>query len=276
MVLSIRERLTATNVALVVALLFAMTGGAYAAKKYLITSTKQISPKVLKALAGQTGRTGPQGPPGERGPQGATGEKGAQGAAGEQGHPGEPGAQGPAGPQGPQGVKGSTGPAGPTGPEGVCSTANCVLPKGVTEKGSWSITAMPVKFLIPGKEFASVPISFPIPMSVGLPFNEAEPENNRVHFVIGNGEGKFEAGVEGKDGLKTGCPVTSEYSQPEAEPGNLCVFLTTGENLGKELFASSTSETKSIGAGPWGSVLLIEPEKTGESVGAYGTWAVTG
>jgi hypothetical protein len=35
----IRKRLTYANVAMTLALVFAMTGGAYAAKHYLITST---------------------------------------------------------------------------------------------------------------------------------------------------------------------------------------------------------------------------------------------
>ena len=43
----IRKRLTYANVAMTMALVFAMTGGAYAAKKYVITSTKQIKPSVL-------------------------------------------------------------------------------------------------------------------------------------------------------------------------------------------------------------------------------------
>ena len=44
-----RGRLSYANVAMTLALVFAMSGGAYAASKYVITSTKQISPKVLKA-----------------------------------------------------------------------------------------------------------------------------------------------------------------------------------------------------------------------------------
>lgn len=42
-----RGRLTYANVVASLALVFAMSGGVYAASKYVITSTKQISPKVL-------------------------------------------------------------------------------------------------------------------------------------------------------------------------------------------------------------------------------------
>ena len=64
------------------ALVFAMSGGALAATHYVITSTKQIKPSVLKKLKGNrgasgvagstgaTGATGPQGPKGEQGPAG--------------------------------------------------------------------------------------------------------------------------------------------------------------------------------------------------------------
>src|SRR5580693_7891888 len=44
----IRKRLSYTNIVMTLALFFAISGGAYAASKVLITSTKQISPKVLK------------------------------------------------------------------------------------------------------------------------------------------------------------------------------------------------------------------------------------
>ena len=48
-----RVRVTPSGVVAVFALVLAMSGGAYAAGRYAITSTKQISPKVLKALAGR-------------------------------------------------------------------------------------------------------------------------------------------------------------------------------------------------------------------------------
>jgi hypothetical protein len=46
-----RKHLTYANVAATLALVFAMSGGALAAKHYLVTKTSQISPKVLKSFA---------------------------------------------------------------------------------------------------------------------------------------------------------------------------------------------------------------------------------
>lgn len=67
------------------ALFFALGGSAIAAKHYLITSTKQIKPSVLKALRGNQG---PQGAAGGIGPAGPAGPVGPQGPKGEQGPPG--------------------------------------------------------------------------------------------------------------------------------------------------------------------------------------------
>ena len=61
MLSSIRRRMTYANVVASLALLFAMSGGAIAATHYLITSQRQISPKVLKTLKGSTGRRGATG-----------------------------------------------------------------------------------------------------------------------------------------------------------------------------------------------------------------------
>jgi hypothetical protein len=73
----------------IVALVVALGGTAVAAKHYLITSTKQIKPSVLKRLRGDRG---PQGSPGPRGPAGATGAQGPAGPQGSQGAGGAPGA----------------------------------------------------------------------------------------------------------------------------------------------------------------------------------------
>ncbi len=77
-----RRHLTYANVTATLALVFAMSGGALAANHYLIHSTKQISPKVLKKLKGATGRTGATG---REGIAGRNGSNGANGTNGERG-----------------------------------------------------------------------------------------------------------------------------------------------------------------------------------------------
>ena len=94
-----RNRITYANVAATLALVFSMTGGAIAANHYLINSTGQISPKVIKKLRGHNGKNG------------VNGKVGATGATGV------------------QGPSGNTGPPGPF---------PAVLPSGQTETGAWA------------------------------------------------------------------------------------------------------------------------------------------
>ena len=58
---TLRSHLTYANVVATLALFFAMSGGALAARHYLINSTKQINPRVLNKLKGKTGKTGKTG-----------------------------------------------------------------------------------------------------------------------------------------------------------------------------------------------------------------------
>jgi Collagen triple helix repeat (20 copies) len=83
-----RRHLNYANVVATLALVFAMSGGALAAKHYLINSTKQINPKVLKKLKGNAGKTGATGPAGVAG---APGPQGKEGSAGKEGTKGAPG-----------------------------------------------------------------------------------------------------------------------------------------------------------------------------------------
>jgi hypothetical protein len=80
----LRRPAPATLISLV-ALFFSMSGAAFAAKHYVLNSTSQINPKVLKVLKGK------RGPRGTQGPAGATGASGAQGASGAAGAAGVPG-----------------------------------------------------------------------------------------------------------------------------------------------------------------------------------------
>jgi hypothetical protein len=71
----IRRHLTYANIAATLALVFSMSAGAMAASHYVITSTHQIKPNVIRALRGTTGPPGPQG---LQGPQGVAGAKGSE------------------------------------------------------------------------------------------------------------------------------------------------------------------------------------------------------
>ena len=77
-----RRRFSYANVAATLALVFSMTGGALAANHYLISSTKQIKPSVLKKLTGKKGATGATGAAGTPGASGKEGPQGKEGAAG--------------------------------------------------------------------------------------------------------------------------------------------------------------------------------------------------
>ena len=50
-----RKHLSPAMIISLIALFFALTGGAFAAQRYIITSTKQIKPSVLTELRGKTG-----------------------------------------------------------------------------------------------------------------------------------------------------------------------------------------------------------------------------
>lgn len=124
-----RHKPSISGVIAAVALFFAIAGaGAYAADSYIITSTHQIKPSVLRKLAndvrGPRGTAGTAGAQGASGPQGLQGPAGTNGTPGPQGAPGTPGAQGLQGLQGiqgVQGVQGDPGQKGDQGPSGVNS-----------------------------------------------------------------------------------------------------------------------------------------------------------
>jgi Collagen triple helix repeat (20 copies) len=190
MFLRVCDRVTFVNVLLVFVLVFVMGGGAYAAKRYLITSTKQISPKVLSQLRG---RTGPGGPAGASGLNGAGGKDGLQGLQGLKGDKGD---------------KGDAGLPGVEGKEGSPWTAGGVLPSGKTEKGDWAIFAN-----VPGggpEGVAVTTVSFNIPLAVA-----PEPVYVKAPTEEERSKGEFPP-------APAGCIGNAE--EPGAEKGHLCVF----------------------------------------------------
>ncbi len=129
---AIRGRITYANVAATLALVLAMSGGALAASHYLINSTKQINPKVLRKLHGARGARGALGPTGSVGPQGIQGPEGKRGARGERGDPG--------------------------------FSALSLLPKGSTESGEFSVW-------LPNAAKGAIvqgAVTFPIPLTAPI------------------------------------------------------------------------------------------------------------
>ena len=206
MVRGVCSRLTYANVVATLAMVFAMSGGAYAASKYLIVSTKQIKPSVLKQLQGKAGTTGPAGAPGATGSAGPVGPTGAKGADGANGTNGAPGTNGTsvtssvekAGANCKAGGSKFVAASGTTyacnGENGSPWTAGGTLPPGASETGVWSLTGG-------GDGETYVPMSFPVRLAQPL-------SSSQVHYVPENGGGV--------------CKGTAE--NPTAPSENLCVY----------------------------------------------------
>jgi hypothetical protein len=263
----IRDQIgTAGLVVAIIALVFALAGGALAAS----------GSSSGKATASAKGKPGPRGPRGPKGPQGAKGDPGA---------PGVPGAAGPAGAPGKDGANGKSvvvgteakglncaeggtnvevegsgtkkfvcnGKEGKAGKEGSPWTAGGTLPAGKTETGSWviGVTLEGTSFDVP----TFVPISFPIPLS-------AELSASQVHYV------------QNGSVAPAGC-TGGTAAAPKADPGNLCVYqasVNSEAGFKFEAINKSGVDPRVDGASEAGALFGFHVT---EFEFAYGTWAVT-
>ena len=139
------------------------------------------------------------------------------------------------------------------------------LPTGKSERGVLAASGMPGPVLGIGKG-VDAPISFDIPL-----------EKAPLAHVVTIAEQKEEE-IEPEPGVKeklkdpAGCSGTA--AAPEAEAGNLCVFLTEEVNLTAPV-SPIDPETKGIGAGKSGSIIAARAENTAEPLGLEGDWVVT-
>ncbi|HET9162087.1 MAG TPA: hypothetical protein VFN89_01410 [Solirubrobacterales bacterium] len=249
MVSRLREQFSTTALILsIIALVAALSGGAYAAQAsrhskkshVIITKLNQIKPSVQKQLKGNVGPAGPQGPKGDNGSNGSNGAKG------------DAGPTGPPGPEGPEGEEGE---------EGSPWTAGGTLPVGSTETGSYTFTIDSI-----GNGRAA--ISFPIPLTGEL---------DSAHTIINPSSGAANANCE--NAAHAGA---ASASNPEAKSGFLCVFpaSTFGGAVPVNVAKSSSGSFGTAGASNAGAVLTVftEGEPGEPAIGSFnwGTFAVTG
>jgi len=178
----LRNRFGIPGVISVIALVFAMLGGAYAASDTGGSGSKASA----SAKKGPRGPRGPKGPAGPAGPQGPAGPAGKDGAQGPKGDTGAQGPKGEKGAKGDTGLQGSQGIQGPPGEAGVIHPGE-TLPPEATLTGTWST-------ILQEQETRRIPISFPIPLEAGLEaceynFGTEEFEGEcQVHLILDNGE----------------------------------------------------------------------------------------
>ncbi len=276
---TLRNRFGIPGVISVIALVFALVGGAFAANN-LGGSNKGATASAKKAAKGPRGprgATGPAGPAGAAGPAGPAGLKGDAGAPGAAGQAGAPGAAGKDG----KGVtsasfEGTNEPAGepceeaggvefksagPTtyacngadGANGNPWTVGGTLPPGATETGSYRFSSF-------SEGESNVSISFSIPL-------ESELDGNHTVFVP----------------LPDGPPVTNNpdpvhcngsYANPKAASGYLCIYEASNQNaiLAQPPYKLDSSEFGANSTGTW----MIFVQNTVNPMGGTGAWAVTG
>jgi hypothetical protein len=281
---TLRTRFGIPGVISAMALVFAMFGGAYAAKSGngdatasdgKATASAKAKAKAKRGPRGPKGATGPAGPAGPQGPAGANGKDGANGANGANGKDGAPGTPGAAGASvepktigaGPSctfggsefivGTKkttacnGAQGAQGAQGPKGDPWTVGGTLPAGATETGMWSVT-------FAGAEAIGT-VSFPIPLKAPL-------DASHVKVVTGTPPAECENAAG---------PGASSPSNPEAAPGYLCVYPVNFEPSGEIVTGGIADPGAGFGsgAGTSGAALLLG----GGAAGGFGigTFAVT-
>jgi hypothetical protein len=268
----IRRHLTYANLAATLALIFAMSGGAYALAGHGASvgsptgasAQATVAKSKSKPKAGARGPAGPKGATGAAGatgPAGAAGPAGPAGAKGETGTAGAAGAKGETGPAGPEGKEGKPGTEGPSGPEGSPWTEGGVLPPEATETGVWGFD--PAGATAAEELVVDLPlISFPIKLSKALTAQHA-------HFINNEGLEVTETGTQPPTECK------GSVKSPTAQPGNLCIYEDSEELAMFDASYQSTIDPAASGTGVGTTGALLQVRIDSAAARGSGTWAVT-
>lgn len=265
---TLNNRFGIPGVISVIALVFAMAGGAFAAN-HIASGGASASGKAKQGKQGKPGKTGPAGPAGPAGAAGAAGPKGDAGSNGSNGTNGTSATTESFNgalhgcTEGGVVVKSASPEAVVcNGKKGSNATGGLpeMLPSGKTETGAWAFGEIPASAL---PETLRIPISFTIPL-------EEELQSTQVHYINAAGKEVVSPGVE-----ETSTKCLGSAAAPSAVAGNLCVY--TG-NLHEAKFNNGRIQKAAAGPGSPGastagsSLIVSEPE---EEAAGNGTWAVT-
>jgi hypothetical protein len=238
----------------VLALVMALVGGAYAAGGLTKSQEKQVT-KIAKKYAGKPGANGANGTNGTNGKDGTNGTNGSPGTNGKSvtlaaaTGCGEPG-----------GTKLTVGAES----EEVCNGQTGfteTLPAGKTEEGSWAMSVQPHTGPFPFT-FANAAISFVIPLAVAPEAHYIKPNGMELIEKAPSGSEEVEEVTPTECGSGIGPGVNAE--NPQAAPGNLCVYAATEIAL---------PELLKLASHPFGAVLSGAIGATGGT--GTGSWAVT-
>lgn len=260
----LRTRFGIPGVISVIALVFAMFGGAYAATNSgggpATAAKAKKGPRGPKGATGPAGAVGAQGPLGPAGPAGSPGAKGDPGAAGKSAEgipfgPTEEPASEPCEERGGVEVTSAASPAYVCNGEGGSPWApDNVLPQGATETGSWFLETNAA-----GEGYA--PISFAVPIGAGL---------DEEHTIA------IKAGVTPPAECDNGVGPAPGPENPEADPGYLCVFTTKYSGTITVFIARPSGNENFEAAASTSGALVFIGDLTGAGKIGWGTWAVTG
>lgn len=231
----LRNRFGIPGIISVIALIFAMTGGAFAANHY---------------LAGAGTSKAKHGRPGPRGPRGKTGATGATG---------------PAGLAGTNGTAGLTGSKGAPGEDGTFSTEP--LPEGQSLSGVWSE-------LLGAHSSASVSISYPIqvvPAPTVVVYIRPDGESALYFNPV---DGEVTAFVEGEpEVIEEDCPGSP--ANPKAVPSRVCVYVEEEEKAGLNGFGLFGEPNLGTSPDPESGAIFPVEDSTAEPGYVKGSWVVT-
>jgi hypothetical protein len=262
----------------ILALVFAMVGGAWAAAGLNSKQKKEVK-SIAKSFQG-TGPAGAAGPAGAKGDNGSNGTVGAKGDAGSAGAPGESVKLATAtGCGAPGGTKLTVGASSKEVCNGSPWTAGGTLPSGTTVTGAWTASSS-------GNygNFPIAAISFPLPAkeagknkAFAFTLKEVTKEEfGKEELFPGFFEGcKVEEG--NPECVDTGCSGTA--FEPTAPKGELCVYAMSEETNTppEDLIASSAGEFAiRDDYAKYGTAILPRTGGFSEEAYyyAYGAWAL--